>query len=177
MRWFTLPQARREALLFSAKAAVSAVVALVGCELVRPQLATWAAISAVIVSQPGFHPSIRASMTRVIANLIGASVGAAIGSLMGRTPAALAIAVLLTGLACNLVDLDDALRPAYAAVVIVLLNNAANTFQGSVARVLSVLFGCFAALSVSYLFDLAASRFRLSIEAVEPLKAIDAEGE
>src|SRR5580693_4543104 len=105
-----------EALVFSAKAAVSAVVAVLAFNLTGLTGAGWAAVSAVIVSQPSIHPSFRASLTRVTANLIGACLGAVMSALLGHTLLSLACGVLITGLVCHFLKLDDALRPAYAAV-------------------------------------------------------------
>jgi len=114
----------------------------------------WAAISAVIVTQPSMHPSVRASLMRVIANVIGACVGAVLAALFGHTLYALAAGVMLTGIICHLNHLDEALRPAYAAVVIVMLNPApGNTWFNSLERVYAVVLGCLVSLLVGFLCD------------------------
>ena len=149
-----------EAVFFSAKAALSGVVAVLCFDFFHLQGAMWAAISAVIVTQPSLHPSVRASLTRVIANLIGACVGAIFAALFGHTLYALAIGVIITGLICHLTRLDDALRPAYAAVVIVMLNpGPGNTWFNSLERVYAVVIGCLVSLLVGFLCDKSTRRF------------------
>jgi uncharacterized membrane protein YgaE (UPF0421/DUF939 family) len=137
----------------SATAAVSAILAVLCCDALHLPQAAWAAVSAVIVTQPGLHPSLRASLMRVSANLIGAFVGAAVGSLVGHPLWALGLGILLTGLICHLARAGDALRPAFAAVVIVMLTNGAGAWQDSRDRIVAVLTGCIASLAVSLLSD------------------------
>ena len=120
----------------------------------------WAAISAVIVTQPSLHPSVRASLMRVIANLIGACVGAIFAALFGHTLYGLAAGVMITGLICHLNRLDEALRPAYAAVVILVLNpGPGNTWFNSLERVYAVVIGCLVSLAVGFLCDKSTQRF------------------
>jgi uncharacterized membrane protein YgaE (UPF0421/DUF939 family) len=143
-----------EALVYASKAACAAVLAHLCFSLFGLQGGVWAAVSAVIVTQPSLHPSVNASLTRVVANLIGAFIGSALSSLAGHTVAAMALGVLLTGFACYFWRLEDALRPAYAAVVIVILgSNNANAWIGSLDRLLAVVTGCLAALVVGFVYD------------------------
>lgn len=142
-----------EAFIFSSKAAIAAVIAVVLFNLFGLPGSVWAGVSAVIVTEPSLHPSVKAASFRVIANLIGAFLGAALSTLIGHTLLALAIGVLATGLVCHFMRLDDALRPAYSAVVIVILAGEANKWAGSLDRVLAVALGCLCALAVGFLFD------------------------
>ena len=80
-----------------------------------------AAVSAVLVTQPDLHSSFKASLMRVVANLAGAFGGAALLAATGQPILAMAIGVLMTGLVCYLLKQDDALRPAFVAVIIVTL--------------------------------------------------------
>ena len=54
-----------EAIIFSLKAAVAAVIAVVCYDDFHLPGAGWAAISAVLVLQPDLHSSWKASLTRV----------------------------------------------------------------------------------------------------------------
>jgi len=139
------------AFIFSVKAAAAAVVSVVCFDLTHLPGTAWAAVSAVIVTQPGLHPSVKASLVRVVANLIGAFVGAILSTLLGHTLLSLAIGVMITGMVCHLTSLDDALRPAYAAVVILILTTD-STWFGSLDRVFAVIVGCASALAVGLLF-------------------------
>jgi len=121
--------------------------------------AIWAPVSAVIVTQPELHPSFKASLLRVVTNLIGAFIGAAVHSVIDKAPLALAIGVVLTGLACHFAKLGDATRTAYAAVVIVTLSTEPHAWAGSMDRVFGVTLGCVAAIAVGIVFDRASSLF------------------
>lgn len=142
-----------EAFIFSVKAAIAAVIAVLLFGLFGLPGPVWAAVSAVIVTEPSLHPSVKSASFRVIANLIGAFLGAALSTLIGHTLPALAIGVVVTGLVCHFMRLDDALRPAYSAVVIVILASEGNKWVGSLDRVFAVALGCLCALAVGFIFD------------------------
>lgn len=148
-----------DALLFSAKAAVSALLADWVFGLFHLNGVVWAPISAVIVSQPTLHPSVQASLYRVAANLIGAFVGAVLITVIGHPMVSMGIGVVLTGLVCHFAKLDDALRPAYAAVVIVTLSSEPSAWFGSMDRVLGVSVGCACALAVALVFSKVSDLF------------------
>ena len=151
-----------EAILFSAKAAVAAVVAVLCYDDFGLPGAGWAAISAVLVIQPDLHSSFKASLTRVVANLAGAFGGAALNVAIGHTLPALAIGVMLTGLICYLLKADDAMRPAFAAVVIVIFTSDASKWNNSLDRVIAVVVGCICAMAVGFLFDKLSGEFKKS---------------
>jgi uncharacterized membrane protein YgaE (UPF0421/DUF939 family) len=111
-----------EAILFSVKAAVAAVAGVFCYKLFDLPGAPWvAAVSAVLVTQPNLHSSLQTSLMRVIANLIGAFGGAVLLVIIGQPIVAMATGVMVTGLLCYLLKQDDALRPAFVAVIIVTL--------------------------------------------------------
>ena len=143
-----------EALIFSTKAAVATVVAALGYRFIDLPGAPWvAAVSAVLVTQPDLHSSFKASFMRVIANLAGAFGGAALLAVTAQPVVAMAIGVLATGLVCYLLKQDDALRPAFVAVIIVTLIGENSKWHNSVDRVIAVIIGCVCALVVGFLFD------------------------
>src|SRR5277367_5634088 len=143
-----------EAIIFSAKAAVAAVAAALCYKFIQPPGAMWvAAVSAVLVTQPDLHTSFTASLMRVVANLAGAFGGAALLAATGQPILAMAIGVLMTGLICYLLKQDDALRPAFVAVILVTLIGGKGEWHNSVDRVAGVIIGCGCALVVGFLFD------------------------
>jgi len=143
-----------EAIVFSVKAAIAAVVAALLYEFFDLPGAPWvAAVSAVLVTQPSLHSSLKASLFRVIANLAGAFGGAALSIAIGYPLAAMAIGVLLTGLVCYLLKQDDALRPAFVAVIIVTLSGQTTHWQSPLNRVAAVIIGCVCALIMGFVFD------------------------
>jgi uncharacterized membrane protein YgaE (UPF0421/DUF939 family) len=98
---------------------------------------------------------------RVVANLAGAFGGAALLAAIGQPIAAMAIGVMVTGLACYLLKQDDALRPAFVAVIIVTLIGENSKWQNSFDRVIAVVIGCMCALVVGFLFDKISNLSRL----------------
>ncbi len=155
------PASNLDALIFSAKAAVAAVAAVLLFGLTGLTGGVWAAVSAVIVTQPSMHPSVKASLMRVIANLIGASVGAVMSIVLGHQLLSLAVGVVVTGMICHFTKLDEALRPAFAAVVIVILSLDTKGWYGSLDRVLAVFLGCVCALAVGFICDKIATLFKV----------------
>jgi hypothetical protein len=87
------------------------------------------------VTQTSSHSSWKTSLTRVIANLVGALGGAALRVVIGHLLWAMAIGVMFTGLVCYILKADDAMRPAFAAVVIVIFNADTAKRSSSLDRV------------------------------------------
>jgi len=159
-----------EAVIFSLKAAAAAVAAVVCYEDFKLSGAGWAAISAVLVIQPTLHLSFKASFIRIIANLAGAFGGATLNIIIGHALPALAIGVMLTGLVCYLLKADDAMRPAFAAVVIVTFTSEASKWGSSFDRVIAVIVGCFWAVAIGFLFDKLSTWLKLE-ERIEKKKS------
>jgi|GEM_PF-953592 len=148
-----LPGTHFEAFIFSLKAATSAVCAFLLFYTLGWQGGAWAAVSAVLVCQPSLHPSIQAALTRIVANLIGALGAVLLCALFGHGVAALALGVLFTGMACHFLRLENALRSAYVAVVIVILTTDTHTWHSSLDRVFAVVMGCLTAVVVGRCMD------------------------
>ena len=155
-----------EAVIFSAKAAIASVIGALSYKFFDLPGAPWvAAVSAVLVTQPDLHSSLKASLMRVVANLAGAFGGAALLAVTGQPVLAMAIGVMATGLACYLLRQDDALRPAFVAVIIVTLIGESSKWQNSFDRVIAVVVGCVCALVVGILFDKISNMPRLNSKA------------
>jgi len=160
-------QARHfEAVIFSIKAAVATLVAAVCYQYFKLPGGPWvAAVSAVLVTQPDLHASFKASFMRVVANLCGVFGGAALLVITGQPLVAMTIGVLLTGLICYILKQDDALRPAFVAVIIVTLIGENDKWQASIDRVIGVVIGCACALAVGFLFDKISNLAKLPPKA------------
>ena len=157
-----IPARHFEAIIFSAKATVAAVVAaLIYPFLALPGLPWVAAVSAVLVTQPSLHSSLKASSLRVVANLAGAFGGAALSLILRQPLVAMAVGVMLTGLVCYLLKQDDMLRPAFVAVILVTLAGATDKWHNSLERVIGVVVGCLCALAIGFLFDKLSDVFKL----------------
>ncbi len=159
----TTPPTPLDALLFSTRAAAAAVVAYLVYErfLTIPG-GIWAAVSALLVSQPELHPSLRASLARCVANLIGAGFGSLAVVALGPTPSALALGVIATGMTCHVARLDDALRPAYVAVAIVVLtlNPSLSVWAASLDRLVAVAVGCAVSIATTLIFAACLGGFK-----------------
>ena len=155
-------------MLFSVKAAVAALAAVLCYPLLHLPGSAWvAAVSAVLVTQPTLPSSLKASLMRVTANLAGAFGGAILILILGQPLAAMVIGILVTGLVCYTLKLDDMLRPAFVAVILVTLAGDNGEWRASRNRVAGVLAGCFCAMVVGFLFDKLSARFKLN----EPAKS------
>jgi uncharacterized membrane protein YgaE (UPF0421/DUF939 family) len=151
-----------EAIIFSTKAAMAAVIATLGYKFMGLPGNPWvAAVSAVLVTQPNLHSSLQASFMRVVANLAGAFGGAALLIIIQQPVVAMAVGVMLTGLICYLLKQDDVLRPAFVAVIIVTLIGENSKWHSSLDRVTGVIVGCVCALAVGFLFDKTADLFKI----------------
>lgn len=156
-----MPSRHIEAVIFSIKATIAAVVAALGYEFLDFPGAPWvAAVSAVLVTQPKLHSSLRASFMRVVANVAGAFGGAVLLIIIKQPVLAMAIGVMVTGLICYLLKQDDALRPAFVAVIIVTLIGENSKWHNSLDRVAAVTAGCLCALVVGFIFDKIAVPFK-----------------
>jgi uncharacterized membrane protein YgaE (UPF0421/DUF939 family) len=156
-----MPPRHFEAVIFSCKAAIAALIAALAYKFHELPGAPWvAAVSAVLVTQPDLHASFKASLLRVVANLAGAFGGALLLVVIGEPLAAMAIGVMVTGLICYLLKQDDALRPAFVAVIIVTLIGENSKWHSSLDRVVAVIIGCLCALIVGLLFDKISSLFK-----------------
>jgi uncharacterized membrane protein YgaE (UPF0421/DUF939 family) len=159
-----------EALAFSAKAAVSAVVGVLAYRYANLPGSVWVvAVSAVIVTQPTLDSSLQASLLRVVANLAGAVCGAILGLLIGHPLAAMALGIMVMGMACHLLKQDDMLRPAAVAVILVTLAGESGQWDALRNRVLGVAVGCASALVVGFVFDKILGRIKWRI-VEEPKK-------
>jgi uncharacterized membrane protein YgaE (UPF0421/DUF939 family) len=166
-----MQQRHFEAITFSAKAALSALLGVICYRQLQLPGSVWVvAVSAVIVTQPTLHSSLNASLLRVTANLAGALGGAVLGVLIGHPLIAMTIGIMLTGLACYAVKEDDMLRPASVAVILVTLAGESAHWQTVLNRVIGVMVGCVAAVVVGFLFDKLLGRVKLQ-DNKEPEKS------
>jgi uncharacterized membrane protein YgaE (UPF0421/DUF939 family) len=157
-----------EALTFSLKAALSAVAGVLSYGLLHLPGSTWvAAVSAVVVTQPTLHSSLKASLLRVAANLAGAVSGAAFALLFGQPLAAMALGIMLVGLGCYALKLDDMLRPAFVAVILVTLAGESGEWQASRNRVVGVLVGCLCAVIVGFLVEKLSAGVKVKSPAAD----------
>ncbi len=134
-------QTRLEALTYAIQAVIATVAVMLLFRWIGNPNAMWAAVSAVLVLQPGFRSSLAASAVRVLANLLGAGIGVAVSLAIPWHAAAVAISLVLIVFACEWLRLDTGLRSAGASVLIVTMGTGSAIERGE-QRALAVIAGC-----------------------------------
>lgn len=112
----------------------------------------WALISVVIVFSP--DNSNKLAYDRIKSNLLGASIGMLLFFIPVPNIVLVCGGVALTILTGIALKLDNTLRSALAALVIVLIEeNHAHDWLIPIERVICVCIGCFVALIVTFVFS------------------------
>jgi uncharacterized membrane protein YgaE (UPF0421/DUF939 family) len=110
----------------------------------------WAAVSAVLVLQPGVQGSLKASIVRVLANLLGAGIGVVVGVAFQNRLAAICVSLVLLILVCELLRLDAGVRSACASLLIVTMTPDSSLIHRGVERASAVGMGCAIALALQF---------------------------
>ena len=105
--------------MYAGQAVAATLVVLAAYRWAGKPGGMWAAVSAVLVLQPGFRRSLAASAIRVIANLLGVGIGALVAILIPDRTSAVCVALVLIVLLCEIARLDMGVRSACASVLIV----------------------------------------------------------
>ncbi len=140
-------QTRLEAMVFAAQAVAASVLVILLFRWMNNPNAMWAAVSAVLVLQPGFRRSLAASAVRVIANLLGAGIGVAVSLAVPWHLAAIGASLALIVFACEILRLDTGMRSACASVLIVTMGPGSLVERGA-ERAIAVCAGCAVALAL-----------------------------
>lgn len=143
-----------QALIFAAQAVICTLAALAVYHRAGGTVGMWAAVSAILVLQPGVHESLAASLVRVLANLIGAGTGVIVSMVFPDVPAAAAVSLSLVVviLLCELLRLDRGLRSACASLLIVMLSPDPALLHCGAQRAVAVIVGCGIALLLQLMF-------------------------
>jgi uncharacterized membrane protein YgaE (UPF0421/DUF939 family) len=145
-----------QALIFSAQAVICTLAALAIYDWAGAAGGMWAAVSAILVLQPGVEKSIAASVVRVLANLIGVGAGEIVSAAFPHGFAAIAISLVVVILLCELLRLDLGLRSACASLLIVTLSPDPSLLHRGEERAVAVIVGC----GIALLLQLALYRAR-----------------
>ena len=112
----------------------------------------WAIISVVIVFSPDNNN--RLAYDRIKSNLLGASIGLLLFFVPLPNIMRICFGVALTILVGIALKLDNTLRSALAALVIVLIQeNQEHNWMIPIERVICVCIGCFVALILTFVFS------------------------
>jgi uncharacterized membrane protein YgaE (UPF0421/DUF939 family) len=135
-----------QATIFAAQAVVCTLAAIQLYAWAGASGGMWAAVSAVLVLQPGVQKSLAASLVRVVANLVGAGTGVLVSLAFPQGLAAVAVSLALVIFLCELLRLDMGLRSACASLLIVTLSPDPALIHRGEARAVAVCIGCGIAL-------------------------------
>jgi uncharacterized membrane protein YgaE (UPF0421/DUF939 family) len=148
-----------ESLVYAAQAVAATLLILAAYGWMGRTGGVWAAVSAVLVLQPGFRRSLAASAIRVIANLLGAAVGIAAGAEFADRSVSVCVALIVIILACEVAKLDAGVRSACASVLIVSMGTG-TLYERGIERATAVAIGCGAALALQLVTQPVAQYFR-----------------
>jgi uncharacterized membrane protein YccC len=133
--------------------AMTAVLAMAAGEMLGVHAFYWAGISAIVVSTGSPGGSFRASLTRFGGTMVGLAVGALFVWLLGHRLVAVALAIPVAILICQLVGLKDSVKiTALTTLFPITLAAAGHGFQVTLAtatsRAENVLLGCLVTLLI-----------------------------
>jgi uncharacterized membrane protein YgaE (UPF0421/DUF939 family) len=134
-----------EACVYAGQAVAATLLVLAAYRWANKPGGMWAAVSAVLVLQPGFRRSLSASGIRVIANLLGVGIGELVAMVIADRTAAVCVSLILIILLCEVARLDAGVRSACASVLIVSIGSDPLLARG-VERATAVCAGCGVAL-------------------------------
>jgi uncharacterized membrane protein YgaE (UPF0421/DUF939 family) len=134
-------QSLAESCVYAGQAVIATVVILAAYNWAGKSGGMWAAVSAVLVLQPGFRRSLASSAIRVIANLLGVGFGAITSALIPDRIVAVCVALVLIILVCEFARLDMGVRSACASVLIVGIGHNPLLARG-IERATAVCVGC-----------------------------------
>lgn len=122
----------------------------------------WSLISVVVVFTP--DNSNQLAYDRIKSNFLGASIGLSLSYLPIGQLYLLLLGLAITILVAFSLKLDKTIRPALAAIVIVLFENQTDaSWLIPLERVLCVTLGCLVALLITYSFSKIEHLFKKSI--------------
>ena len=117
----------------------------------------WSMISVVLVIAPDGKDSNRLALDRIKANILGSSVGLSLFLIRIPNLFLICLGVILTIAIAIFLKLNSALRPALAALIIVMIHEEGqnSTWHIAVERMVCVMIGCIIGLLIHTRFIIA----------------------
>jgi uncharacterized membrane protein YgaE (UPF0421/DUF939 family) len=156
-----------ESCVYAGQAVIATIVILAAYNWAGKSGGMWAAVSAVLVLQPGFRRSLASSAIRVIANLLGVGFGALTSFLIPDRVVAVCVALVLIILVCEFARLDMGVRSACASVLIVGIGNNPLLARG-IERATAVCVGCGMAILLQLALQPIIQRVLTDVTSREP---------
>jgi uncharacterized membrane protein YgaE (UPF0421/DUF939 family) len=152
-------QSVAESCVYAGQAVAATLLILAAYEWAGHPGGMWAAVSAVLVLQPGFRQSLAASAIRVMANLLGAGIAVTVGLSVQSRAGAVCLSLVLIVMVCEFAKLDAGVRSACVSVLVVLAGSG-TLYDRGMERATGVAIGCGMALGLQLLVQPALQRFR-----------------
>jgi uncharacterized membrane protein YgaE (UPF0421/DUF939 family) len=154
-------------LLYATKCVTGVLVVLGLSWALNYQDVIWVLISVMLVLSPDGSDAVTLAMTRIKANIVGATSGFLLLLLHPNMLLMMGVAVFITVILCNVLNLEPATRTALAATIIVMTHEAGqHLWDTAVARVISVLTGCLLGLLITFLFHNKYTKY--TVESMLP---------
>ena len=147
----------KSALQLSARAALSAGIAVAVAELFRLEFPIYALVGAVIVSDLSPATTRQLGRARLSGSVVGAVVGAAISQFLPQAPWAIALSILVAMFLSSLLHLRGAAKIAGYVCGIVVLSYTAEPWSYALYRLIETVLGIGVALLVSFIPPLGHS--------------------
>lgn len=140
-------------LVYAAKCATGSLTVFIISSLIHYNDIGWCLISVMLVLSADGKDSVPLAITRIKANVAGAFVGV-LSLLISPTNMWILSAALVVTLAlCYLFKLDNGIRSALAATIIIMLHDKGkNVWDTSIERITAVLAGCALGLVITFIF-------------------------
>jgi uncharacterized membrane protein YgaE (UPF0421/DUF939 family) len=143
----------RGLITYTLKCATGVLLVFIIAQLTHYTDIGWGLISVLLVLSPDAKDAMPLAITRIKANVLGASIGVLCLLLAAPNMWTTALAVALTLPACYFFKLDNGIRSALAAAVIVMLHpEGKHLWDAALIRVLAVFVGCALALIITFVF-------------------------
>jgi len=139
--------------MYSLKCVLGTLTVFIVSSLIHYTDIGWCLISVILVLSPDGKDSVTLGITRLKGNVVGACVGAACLFVSPTNMWILSAGIVLTLSLCYLFKLDNGVRSALAATIIIMLHEGGkHMWDTAIERIIAVLAGCSLGLLITYLF-------------------------
>lgn len=143
----------RELLIYAAKCITGTLLVFGIARIINYSDIGWCLISVMLVLSPDGKEAVSLAVIRIKANIVGAATGVFCLLLSHSNMWIVALALALTVSFCYLFKLENGVRSALAATIIIMLHDSGkHLWDAALERIIAVLAGCILALIVTFIF-------------------------
>jgi uncharacterized membrane protein YgaE (UPF0421/DUF939 family) len=137
----------------------------IGFSLYRlyPTVGAWCLFSILLVLSPDRKDAMALATTRIKANLVGAAIGLALFYIHPINLLMVCLGIAATIIACEILNLQTAMRSATIAVLIITLHEPGQYFWDvALERAGGVILGCIIGVIITYIFHITTQTLHKS---------------